>query len=78
MTKLAANCGCGWRSVPADQSKQGNTVTQAQHHADTFGHKVEVHGWVQPRKINTSTLPYTQQPDTFKGYGAPSRTITGR
>lgn len=57
MTKLAANCGCGWCSVPADQSKQtGNTVQQAQHHADTTGHKVEVHGWVQPRKSANSTF----------------------
>lgn len=70
MTKLAANCGCGWHSVPADQSKQtGNTVQQAQHHADTTGHKVEVHGWVQPRSKplpgNTMPVSYARQPDGF-------------
>lgn len=68
MTKLAANCGCGWRSKPADQSKQtGNTVRQAQEHADLTGHKVEVHGWVAPRSV-----------DSLRRADALPRNVTGR
>lgn len=75
MTKLAANCGCGWCSVPADQSKQTeNTVQQAQAHADSSGHKVEVHGWVQPRKSANSTY---EAPSRSGQFVAP-RSIMGR
>jgi len=53
MTRLKANCGCGWVSTPVTAQSKLNTITQAQQHSDATGHVTEIHGTIRPSASRT-------------------------